>query len=351
MVPTQSENFHLRTADADRTLTAVLRDRLPGKSWSEVRRLIRSRQIMVDGNLCLDAGRRLRGTEVLKLLEHPTAPPARADDVRIQFLDAHLIVVEKPARLTSVRHAEERGWSARRKQAQPTLEDLLPQIIAKKSARGQRGRRGGPPGKLPPVHPVHRLDRDTSGLMAFARTKQAEQHLARQFRQHSTGRRYLAIARGDVAEQTIVSYLVRDRGDGRRGSTHVPDLGRRAVTHVRPIERLGEYTLIECRLETGRTHQIRIHLAELGNPLCGEAVYHKPVSGPAPSDESGAPRLALHAAELELEHPISGERLRFEMPLPDDLEAFLRQLRRGARGANPHAKRKMQNRPAASDRS
>jgi 23S rRNA pseudouridine1911/1915/1917 synthase len=330
MPPADSENFHLQAADAERTLAAALRDRLPGRSWSDVRRLIQSRQILVDGNLCLDAGRRLRGTEVIKLLDHPTAPPARADDVHIHFLDAHLIVVEKPARLTSVRHAEERGWSARRKQAQPTLEDLLPQIIAKKSARGQHGRRGGPPGKLPPVHAVHRLDRDTSGLMAFARTKQAEQHLARQFRQHTTGRRYLAIARGEVTEQTIISYLVRDRGDGRRGSTHLPELGRRAVTHVKPLERLGDYTLIECRLETGRTHQIRIHLAELGHPLCGEPVYHKPVSGTAIADASGAPRLALHAAELVLEHPVSGESLRFEMPLPNDLEEFLRRLRRRA---------------------
>lgn len=345
----QSENFHLKATDADHTLAAVLRDRLPGKSWSEVRRLIRSRQVLIDGNLCLDAGRRLRGTEVLKLLDHPTAPPARADDVRIHFLDAHLVIVEKPARLTSVRHAEERGWSARRKQAQPTLEDLLPQIIAKKWARGQRGRRGGPPGKLPPVHPVHRLDRDTSGLMCFARTKQAEQQLARQFRQHSTGRRYLAIARGDVAEQTIVTYLVRDRGDGRRGSTSLPDLGRRAVTHVRPIERLGDYTLIACRLETGRTHQIRIHLAELGHAICGEMVYHKPATGTAPADTSGAPRLALHAAELELDHPVSGERLRFEMPLADDLEQFLRRLRRRAGRAHPNGKGKVQNRPTASD--
>lgn len=351
MPPAPAENFHLRAADADRTLAAVLRDRLPGRSWSDVRRLIRSRQILIDGNLCLDAGRRLRGTEVLKLLQHPTAPPARADDVRIHFLDAHLVVVEKPARLTSVRHAEERGWSARRKQAQPTLEDLLPQIIAKKSARGQRGRRGGPPGKLPPVHPVHRLDRDTSGLMAFARTKQAEQHLARQFREHTTGRRYVAIARGDVAEQTIVSYLVRDRGDGRRGSTHLPDLGRRAVTHVKPLERLGDYTLIECRLETGRTHQIRIHLAELGHPLCGESVYHKPASGTALADDSGAPRLALHAAELELEHPLTRERLRFEMPLPGDFEELLHRLRRRAGSAHPNAKGKRQNRPTAERRS
>ncbi len=318
-------------AHAQRTVAAFLRQELPGRSWSDVRRLIKSRQVMIDGNLCLDEGRRLRGTEVVKLLTHPTAPPPREEDVRIRYLDAHLVVVEKPARMTSVRHAEEQSWSRRRKQIQPTLEDVLPQAIAKKLSRGQRGRRGGPPGKLPPVRPVHRIDRDTSGLMVFARTRAAEQHLAQQFRRHTTGRRYLAIVQGKLASQTIESNLVRDRGDGRRGSTLLPDLGRRAVTHVKAIEQLGDYTLVECRLETGRTHQIRIQLADLGHPLCGETVYNKPLNGPAISDKSGAPRLALHAAELSFDHPLTGEHLRFEMPLAADLAAFLDMLRRHSR--------------------
>ncbi len=322
-----SQNFRANHADAQQTLAAFLRRRLPDRSWSEVRRLIRARQILIDGNLCLDAGRRLRGTEVVKLLAHPTAPPAREDDVRVRYLDQHLVVVEKPARLTSVRHAEERHWSPRRKQVQPTLQDLLPQIIAKKLSHGQGRRHAAPAGKLPPVRPVHRLDRETSGLMVFARTRQAEQSLVEQFRRHTTGRRYLAVAQGDVAEQTFESRLVRDRGDGRRGSTTLSDAGKHAITHVKPLERLGDYTLIECRLETGRTHQIRIHLAEAGHPLCGETVYHQPLFAPPRPDASGAPRLALHAAELSLDHPISGERLRFTAPLPADLTQWLARLR------------------------
>jgi 23S rRNA pseudouridine1911/1915/1917 synthase len=312
---------------AQRTLTAFLREKLPGQSWSDVRRLLKSRQVMIDGNLCLDGGRRLRGTEVIKLLAHPTAPPPREDDIRIRYLDEHLVVVEKPARMTSVRHAEERTWSARRRQIQPTLEDLLPQAIARKTSRGQRGRRGGPRGKLPPVRPVHRLDRDTSGLMVFARTRPAETHLAQQFRRHTSERRYLAVVHGHLGPQTIRSNLVRDRGDGRRGSTSNLQLGKPAVTHVLPIERLGDYTLVECRLETGRTHQIRIQLAELGHPLCGETVYHKPLGRPEPKDASGAPRLVLHAAELRFDHPITGERMHFQMPLPADLAAFVARLR------------------------
>jgi 23S rRNA pseudouridine1911/1915/1917 synthase len=318
------------STDTNATVASFLRARLPGRSWSDVRRLLKSRQVLIDGNLCLDGSRRLRGTEVVKLLAHPTAPPPREEDVRIRFLDAHIVVVEKPPRMTSVRHAEEQHWSSRRKQIQPTLEDVLPREIAKKLSRGKRGRRGLPPGKLHAVKPVHRLDRETSGLMVFARTKSAEQRLIQQFRKHTTQRVYLAIAQGHVAGQTIESNLVRDRGDGRRGSTAVANLGKRAVTHIKPIEYVGGFTLLECRLETGRTHQIRIHLAESGHPLCGEPLYNKPVKGQAIGDASGAPRIALHAAELCFDHPITDERLRFSSPLPNDLLVFLDRLRKTA---------------------
>jgi 23S rRNA pseudouridine1911/1915/1917 synthase len=181
------------------------------------------------------------------------------------------------------------------------------------------------------VRPVHRLDRETSGLMAFARTVPAERNLGQQFRQHTTHRRYLAIVHGTLDKpQTIESTLVRDRGDGRRGSGAEDDAGKRAVTHVKPLEALGDYTLVECRLETGRTHQIRIHLSECGHPLCGDKVYRQPLAGPAIADKSGAPRLALHAFELHVEHPISGKSLEFRMDLPRDLSQFLARLRKGS---------------------
>ena len=149
-----SQTFRVAPEQSQRTLSSLLRQWLPGKAWSEVQRLIRKRHVLVSGNLCLDAGRRLRPDEVVKLLQYPTAPPAREDDVRIRFLDGHLVVVEKPSGMTSVRHAEERHWSQQRKQIQPTLEDLLPRLIAKKLGRGQHGRRGARPGKLPPVRPI-----------------------------------------------------------------------------------------------------------------------------------------------------------------------------------------------------
>jgi 23S rRNA pseudouridine1911/1915/1917 synthase len=279
---------------------------------------------MLSGNLCMDAGRRLRLVDVVKLLANPLPPPPKEEAVRIRYLDKDVVVVEKPAGVTTTRHAEERDWPARRRQLQPTLDELLPRVIARKE-----GRHKGVP---QPVRAVHRLDRETSGLMVFARTAKAEQILAAQFRQHTTHRRYLAVALGAVTAQTIESQLIRDRGDGRRGSSKDSNatVGRHAVTHVQPLESLGDYTLVECRLETGRTHQIRIHLAENGHPLCGEKIYQQPLFGQPTPDRSGAPRIALHAAELGFLHPASGEAMKFASPLPDDLREFLNRLRRAA---------------------
>lgn len=333
------QTFHITAEETGKTLAAVLRARMDGTPWSAVQRLVRSRHIMIDGNLSCDEARRLKRGEVVKVLEHPLPPPPKEDDVVIRFLDSQVVVVEKPSGLTSVRHHEERAWKEDRKNIQPTLEDLLPRIIAKleRSAREAKGDRGRGPktkpgqktsGRTPPVRPVHRLDRETSGLMIFARTVPAERHLGIQFRKHTTYRRYLAVVEGHIAkEMRIESQLVRDRGDGRRGSTEEEDVGKASVTHVKPLEKVGDYTLIECRLETGRTHQIRIHLAEQGHPLCGEKVYRQPLHGSRIEDRSGAPRVALHAAELGFQHPTTGEDLKFSMPLPPDLEKFIAHLR------------------------
>ena len=167
--------------------------------------------------------------------------------------------------------------------------------------------------------------------MVFARTAEAERRLVQQFREHSIHRKYLAVVHGHPRAQRLDSQLVRDRGDGRRGSTDKPHLGQRAVTHVRPIERIGDYSIIECRLETGRTHQIRIHLAEAGHFVCGDKVYRQPLFKKPLPDSSGAPRVALHAAELGFDHPISGERIQFRMPIPTDLREFIEKLKRAAR--------------------
>ena len=310
----------------DQTVSAALRVWQAGQSWSQIRQLVRSRRVMISGNLCLDEQRRLRVGDVLKILPHPLASPPKDDDVKIRYIDAHLVVVEKPAGMTSIRHPEERLWPARRRQQQPTLDELLPRIVGRRerSPTGKRSAR--------PLRAVHRLDRETSGLMVFARTVMAERDLGQQFRKHTIHRLYLAVVCGRVESRTLTSYLVSDRGDGRRGSTVHPALGKRAVTHLRPLEHFQGYTLVECRLETGRTHQIRIQLAESGHPVCGDRVYHRPRFAPAVADASGAQRQALHAVELGFCHPATGEDLRFSMPLPADLAKLVARLGKGSQG-------------------
>jgi 23S rRNA pseudouridine1911/1915/1917 synthase len=239
-------------------------------------------------------------------------------------LDKHVVVVEKPSGISTVRHPLERDWPASRKALSPTLEDLVPRLIADQERR--KGKHA-----LQRLRVVHRLDKATSGLVVFARTAEAEKGLGRQFRAHTVVRRYLAVVPGHPSPQRIATFLVRDRGDKRRGSTKLPGAGKEAITHIEVHERLNGYTALSCRLETGRTHQIRIHLAELGHPVCGEKVYNRPFHRPAVPNDSNAPRLALHAMELGFDHPVTGEPMHWKMELPPDLEGFIARLRAGTR--------------------
>jgi 23S rRNA pseudouridine1911/1915/1917 synthase len=319
--------WHVSAADAGQSLLSYLQRKHSADSSSPARQLLRNRQVQIDGNLCDDAQRRLKPGEVVRVLPHPIAATPTVGDIRIHYLDDQLVVVEKPSGMTTMRHAEERQWSGRRQRRAATLEDLLPAVLAREAncIRSTRGRSHR--SQRPKVIPVHRLDRETSGLMVFARTAAAERSLVEQFREHSVDRAYLAIACGEVAPQTIESFLARDRGDGKRGSTTDAESGQRAVTHVRPLESVSGFTLVECRLETGRTHQIRIHLSEAGHPICGDRVYRGPLGQKALIDRSGAPRLALHAAVLGFQHPATNKRLHFETRLPRDLATFLKRLR------------------------
>ncbi|MFM1903699.1 MAG: hypothetical protein RLZZ440_1599 [Planctomycetota bacterium] len=317
--------LHVTTADQGGTLAAFLRARLTGSSWSRVQKLVRGRQVLIHGNVCTDVARRLKEGEVVKVLETAAPKLPGAGDVRIVHLDDDVVVVNKPPGVTTTRHHEERSWPARRRQLQPTLEELVPEAIAQRLAAG---RSGGKPRRRPqPVRAVHRIDRETSGLVVFARNVPASRILAEQFRLHTTERRYLAIVVGRVGTGTIRTQFVRDRGDGRRGSTDEGE-GKLAITHVAPVEHFGDaYTLVECRLETGRTHQIRIHMSETGHPICGERVY-LPTRRGSLKDESRAPRVMLHAADLGFVHPVSGDSLQFTSPLPDDMRKVLADLRK-----------------------
>ncbi len=307
-------------AQAGITVAAVLRVRLAGHSWTQVRRLIESRRVKIGGELCLDPARRLREGQVVEILDRPAPKPRQHETIKIVHLDMHIVVVEKPSGISTVRHPLERDWPAQRKALSPTLDEIVPKLIAQKEGRLRKG----PP---PRLRVVHRIDKETSGLVVFARTVPAEQGLGKQFRAHSVLRRYLATVPGTIQPQRIASRLVRDRGDGRRGSTKLPGVGKQAVTNIELVEKLAGYSLVSCRLETGRTHQIRIHLAELVHPVCGEKVYNRKPAGPVIEDQSGAPRLALHAAELGFVHPVTGHSLHWSMPLPPDLQGFVTRLR------------------------
>ncbi len=240
------------------------------------------------------------------------------------YVDDSILVVEKPAGLTTMRHpdeADEFGPRGKR-YLPPTLLDRLPTLLPGATSKWIRA--------------VHRLDRDTSGLLVFARHRQAEEYLTEQFRKHTVDRRYLAAVRGTPSSGRIESYLVRDRGDGRRGSGD-PAQGRKAVTWVRLLESIGRFSLVECRLETGRTHQVRIHLGEAGTPLCGETIYDRPMHGAPWPDGSQAPRIALHATHLAFRHPETHEWMRFDSPWPQDLAQWWEGLRRAVLAEQDHA--------------
>lgn len=226
------------------------------------------------------------------------------------YQDADIVVVDKPPGLTTVRHADEmeQAGSRSRRFLPPTLIDSLAGLL-----------KGPTHGRFRP-RAVHRLDKETSGLVVVARTAEAESSLGKQFRKHSVERRYVALTRGNCKDQRIESTLVRDRGDGRRGSGGDSADGQHAVTHVRVIEVLADFTLVECRLETGRTHQVRIHLGEQGTPLCGERVYDRPRHGRPLPDTSQAPRPLLHAASLAIDHPRTGKRLTWTSDPPEDFQ-------------------------------
>lgn len=309
----------------------------------------KNRWIRVDGAVCQQLGRRVRAGQRLQVVipsqkksSHPSnrgtsnsqrpsnhgmsprfprvergphlPPLARA--IRIMHVDEHIVVVDKPAGLTTVRHADEaKQFGDRAKKfLPPTLVDLLPQVAPEL----RRGR----------LRAVHRLDKETSGLVVLARTPAAESALGKQFRAHDVERTYLALARGQAREERVESHFVPDRGDGRRGSS-ADGKGQRAVTHLRVVEPLGAFALVECRLETGRTHQVRIHLGERGVPLCGERIYDRPVHGKPLPDESGAKRPMLHAATLALTHPATGKRMAWKSELPTDMRELLSRLRSG----------------------
>lgn len=299
----QRVTFTVASDDAGRRLDQVLAARVAGLSRRQARVLLDIGGVFVDGRRLKVAGRPMReGEEVVAVLggalgraTKRTGREARARDerrlpaFRVVFEDEEIVVVDKPAGLLTAPTPES---------DRNNLADLL-------------SRRAGTASR---VFVVHRIDLDTSGLVVFAKTAHANRELSERFKTHDLERRYLAVVAGDFA--------------GRGGAISRPIAGRRAVTHVEVRERLGgRATLIGCRLETGRTHQIRIHLAGEGHPVLGDSRYGGTVL--AVSDRTPRPpRIALHATLLAFLHPGDGRPLSFESPLPGDLSRWLDELRR-----------------------
>jgi 23S rRNA pseudouridine1911/1915/1917 synthase len=311
-------------------LDAVVRA-LFGLSWGQARSRITTGKVSVDGVPRTRQETRVRGGSVVAIrmsAPNPRVAQSRLSDDAVVYWDTHVVVVDKPAGISTVPF-DGAGGSDEEEEEQGTLDARVRDWLARRIPG--RGR--------PPLGVVHRLDKETSGLIVFTRTWLAKQSLSSQFRAHQAQRRYLAIAHGQVRAGTIRSHLIVDRGDGLRGSLEAQPGSRRrssqgqlAITHVEVVEGLSGASLIACRLETGRTHQIRIHLSESGHPIVGERVYIRRFEGPV----IGAPRLMLHAAELGFVHPATEKLVDWKAPPPPDFEETLARLSaRGTSGRSP----------------
>ena len=286
--------FEVEPDDAGLRLDQVIPKHVPGLSRRKARAVIDLGGVFVDRARVKVASRPVRPGQVIEVHIGGALERAKAQDgqptlePRVVHADDHIIVVDKPAGLVTAPTPEsDRG-------------DLLDQLSR---TYGE-------------VYLVHRLDLPTSGLLVFARTREANKVLGDAFKVHDVDREYRAVAVGTVAAQTIERDIDK----------------RRAVTHVEPVEALANATLLRVRLETGRTHQIRVHLAGIGHPVCGDRTHGGELERaflPRP------PRLALHAMVLGFTHPATGERVHWESPLPDELTRWIDRLRASQSSAAP----------------
>jgi 23S rRNA pseudouridine1911/1915/1917 synthase len=276
---------------------------LPEHSRSRLRTWIDEGRVSVDG-IAWEAKRRVAGGERVDVVvadAEPLEDRAQAIALSIVYEDEHLLVVDKPAGLVVHPGSGNRDGT------------LLNALLHHDAALAS----------IPRAGIVHRLDKDTSGLMVIAKTPEAQTDLVRQLAARTVSREYLAVARGDVERPLVVDAPI-GRHPTVRTTMAVVARGKPARTNVAVIERFGVATLLRCTLETGRTHQIRVHLAAIGHPLVGDPAYggHRE-SRPLPPFE----RQALHAARLSLTHPHTGARLTWDREPPADFSALVQRLR------------------------
>jgi 23S rRNA pseudouridine1911/1915/1917 synthase len=296
---------------------------VPDHSRSRLKGWIESGHVTVDGVVVVPR-HKLAGGETLRVDAVPAtdldgAAEAQPIPLAIVHEDDSIVVIDKPAGL--VVHP---GSGNRDGTLQNALMHLDPSLAS-----------------LPRAGIVHRLDKDTSGLLVVARTLEAQTSLVRQLQARTVKREYVALVAGDVARAIIVDAPI-GRHPTQRTTMAVVATGKPARTHVEPLRRFGFATLVRCRLETGRTHQIRVHLASLGHPLVGDPVYGGARKALPPALRA-FPRQALHAATLGLVHPQTGEAMQWSSPLPADFRTLLVGLERDAApeaaARNPRATR------------
>lgn len=306
--------FEVPLACAGLRVDQALAELLPEFSRSRLQQWLKAGQITLDGGSPRPRDKVEGGEQVLVrvTLEQEVPLAAEAITLDLVYQDESLIVINKPAGL--VVHPGAGNPSG-------TLQNALLNLDARLAA-------------VPRCGIVHRLDKETSGLMVVARTLTAHKRLVEQLQARTVGRRYWAVVNGRlVGGGTVDAPIGRHPKDRKRMA--VVEGGRPAVTHYRVEQRYAAHTLVEARLETGRTHQIRVHMAHVRHPLVGDPVYGGRPMLPRGADETlrrqiqGFPRQALHAFRLGLEHPTEGRPMEWEVPMPADMQALTAALAAG----------------------
>ena len=310
----QTIDVRLEAAHAGWRLDRALAAAVPTLSRERLKTLIRTGAVEAQGSAVRDPALKVKGGEALSIAVPEPAPAHNEPQdipLTIVFEDEHLLVLDKPAGL--VVHPAAGNLDG------TLVNALLHHCAGKLSGIGGVARPGI----------VHRIDKDTSGLLVVAKTDVAHEGLAKQFAAHSIDRRYLAIVSGTpkAAEGTVDAPLARSATNRKKIAIVEGNRGKRAVTHWRRLQSLRDAALVECRLETGRTHQVRVHMASIGHPLLGDPVYAR--SGKTHAKllkDLGFHRQALHAAELGFTHPVTKHRLSFSSRMPADMQELMRQL-------------------------
>ena len=308
-------NVEIKSSHSGWRLDRALADAVPTLSRERLKALIRSGALQSEASVAVrDPALKVRGQEAYRLtIPEPTPAHNEPQDIplRVVFEDEHLLVVDKPAGLVVHPAAGNPDGTL--------VNALLHHCGGSLSGIGGVARPGI----------VHRIDKDTSGLLVVAKTDVAHEGLAKQFAAHSIERRYLAIVAGlpKTAEGIVDAPLARSSTNRKKISIVEGSRGKRAVTHWRRLQILRDAALVECRLETGRTHQVRVHMASLGHPLLGDPVYGRSGKGSRELlKRLNFHRQALHSAELGFIHPLSKHRLSFASGMPADMQELFTAL-------------------------